>query len=380
VISFLVVLAMVLGGFVGAQIAQSGDDSSTTDSTEVPSTVVDEAETSGNEKPIVPTGDAPGSSDEPVATAPSSNDAEPAMNVAEVLKKIQPSVVTIIALTESGMDQGRGTGTGVVITSDGDILTNDHVIDGADTVFVLFAGDTEPTPATVIAVDPGNDLALLHVDQTGLTPAVFADPESIDIGDEVVAVGFALDLDGGPTVTRGIVSALNRTIVSGDGALDGLIQTDTAISSGNSGGPLVNTRGQVIGINTAVFQSSSEVAANNVGFSISVAEALPVIEELRAQANGQARTEGYLGVSVLDRNDGGLGAVIAEVSLGSPADLAGMEVNDVVIEADGSPVDGQPALVAAIRDKSPGDSIKIDVLRDGERITLTATLIERPTQ
>jgi putative serine protease PepD len=380
VISFLVVLAMVLGGFVGAQIAQSGDDSSTTDSTEVPSTVVDEAETSGNEKPIVPTGDAPGSSDEPVATAPSSNDAEPAMNVAEVLKKIQPSVVTIIALTESGMDRGRGTGTGVVITSDGDILTNDHVIDGADTVFVLFAGDTEPTPATVIAVDPGNDLALLHVDQTGLTPAVFADPESIDIGDEVVAVGFALDLDGGPTVTRGIVSALNRTIVSGDGALDGLIQTDTAISSGNSGGPLVNTRGQVIGINTAVFQSSSEVAANNVGFSISVAEALPVIEELRAQANGQARTEGYLGVSVLDRQDGGLGAMIAEVSPGSPADLAGMKVDDVVIEADGSPVDGQPALVAAIRDKSPGDTIKIDVLRDGERITLTATLIERPTQ
>jgi S1-C subfamily serine protease len=226
----------------------------------------------------------------------------------------------------------------------------------------------------------GNDLALIHVDKTGLTPAVFADPDSIDIGDEVVAVGFALDLDGGPTVTRGIVSALNRTIVSGDGALDGLIQTDTAISSGNSGGPLVNTRGQVIGINTAVFQSSSEVAANNVGFSISVAEALPVIEELRAQANGQARTEGYLGVSVLDRNDGGLGAMIAEVSPGSPADLAGMKVDDVVIQADGSPVDGQPALVAAIRDKSPGDTIKIDVLRDGERITLTAKLIERPTE
>ena len=380
VISFLVVLAMVLGGFVGAQIAQSGDDSSTTDSTEVPSTVVDEADTSGNGVPTAPTGDAPGSSNEPVATAPATNDAEPALNVAEVLKKIQPSVVTIIAITEAGMNPGRATGTGVVITSDGDILTNDHVVDGADNVSVLFAGDTEPTPATVLAVDVGNDLALIHVDKTGLTPAVFADPSSIDIGDEVVAVGFALDLDGGPTVTRGIVSALNRTIVSGDGALDGLIQTDTAISSGNSGGPLVNTRGQVIGINTAVFQSSGEVAANNVGFSISVAEALPVIEELRAQANGQARTEGYLGVSVLDRNDGGLGAMIAEVSPGSPADLAGMKVDDVVIQADGSPVDGQPALVAAIRDKSPGDTIKIDVLRDGERITLTAKLIERPTE
>ena len=380
VISFLVVLSMVLGGFVGAQIAQSGDDSSTTDSTEVPSTVVDEVDTSGNEVPTVPTGDAPGSSNEPVATAPATNDDEPALNVAEVLKKIQPSVVTIIAITEEGMNPGRSTGTGVVITSDGDILTNDHVVDGADQVSVLFAGDTEPSLATVLAVDVGNDLALLHVDKTGLTPAVFADPSSIDIGDEVVAVGFALDLDGGPTVTRGIVSALNRTIVSGDGALDGLIQTDTAISSGNSGGPLVNTRGQVIGINTAVFQSSSEVAANNVGFSISVAEALPVIEELRAQANGQARTEGYLGVSVLDRNDGGLGAMIAEVSPGSPADLAGMQVDDVVIQADGSPVDGQPALVAAIRDKSPGDTIKIDVLRDGERITLTAKLIERPTE
>jgi S1-C subfamily serine protease len=381
VISFLVVLSMVLGGFVGAQIAQSGDDSNASpDSTEVPSTLADNEVDTSNSENSDPTGDAPGSSNEPVATAPATNDDEPALNVAEVLKKIQPSVVTIIALTESGMDQGRGTGTGVVITSDGDILTNDHVVDGADSVFVLFAGDTEPTPATVIAVDPGNDLALLHVDQTGLTPAVFADPDSIDIGDEVVAVGFALDLDGGPTVTRGIVSALNRTIVSGDGALDGLIQTDTAISSGNSGGPLVNTRGQVIGINTAVFQSSSEVAANNVGFSISVAEALPVIEELRAQANGQARTEGYLGVSVLDRQDGGLGAMIAEVSPGSPADLAGMQVDDVVIQADGSPVDGQPALVAAIRDKSPGDTIKIDVLRDGERITLTAELIERPTE
>ena len=380
VISFLVVLAMVLGGFVGAQIAQSGDDATSTDSTEVPSTVVDEADTSGAEVTTAPAGDAPGSSNEPVATAPSTNDAEPAMNVAEVLKIIEPSVVTIIAITEGGTNPGRATGTGVVITSDGDILTNDHVVDGANKVSVLFVGDTEPTLATVLAVDVGNDLALLHVDKTGLTPAVFAVPSSIDIGDEVVAVGFALDLDGGPTVTSGIVSALNRTIVSGDGALDGLIQTDTAISSGNSGGPLVNTRGQVIGINTAVFQSSSEVAANNVGFSISVAEALPVIEELRAQANGQARTEGYLGVSVLDRNDGGLGAVIAEVSSGSPADLAGMEVDDVVIEADGSPVDGQPALVAAIRDKSPGDSIKIDVLRDGERITLTAQLIERPTE
>ena len=366
---------MVVGGFVGAQIAQTGDDETAGTETSEVATTNAPSDANGESE-----GSTTGSSEQPVVTAPASNDDEPALDVAKVLSVIQPSVVTITAVTENGMNPGRATGTGVIITADGDILTNDHVVDGAETVSVLFAGSIDPVEAVVLAVDPGNDLALIHVDQTGLTPAVFADPDSIDIGDDVVAVGFALDLDGGPTVTRGIVSALNRTIVSGDGALDGLIQTDTAISSGNSGGPLVNTRGQVIGINTAVFQSSSDVAANNVGFSISVAEALPVIEELRAQANGEARSEGYLGVSVLDRDDGGLGAEIADVSPGSPADKAGMLTGDIVIEADGSPVDGQPALVAAIRDRSPGDTIKIEVLRDGERITLSAVLIERPTE
>lgn len=373
-IAFLVVISMVLGGLVGAQIARSGDDDVATAPANGDGTNADVVTT------FAPESSELGGSNEPVSTAPSSNDVEPALNVANVLKIIEPSVVTITAITSSGASAGRATGTGVVITSDGEILTNEHVIDGADTVSVLFAGEVDPTPATVLAFDRGNDLALLKVETTGLTPAVFADPDSIDIGDEVVAVGFALDLDGGPTVTRGIVSALNRTIVSGDGALDGLLQTDTAISSGNSGGPLLNTRGQVIGINTAVFQSSSDVAANNVGFSISVGEALPVIEELRAQANGAIRAEGYLGVSVLDRDDGGLGAEIAEVSSGSPADLAGMLTGDIVVRADGSPVDGQPALVAAIRDKSPGEKIDIDVLRDGQRLTLTAQLVERPTQ
>jgi S1-C subfamily serine protease len=225
----------------------------------------------------------------------------------------------------------------------------------------------------------GNDLALLKVDRTGLKPAVFATPDSIRIGDEVVAIGFALNLDGGPTVTRGIVSALNRTLVNEDGALDGLIQTDAAISSGNSGGPLLNIRAQIIGINTAVFQSSGVVAANNVGFAISVSEVLPVIQELRAVANGEPRIEGYLGVELVPRSDGGRGAVINLVTPGSPAAAAGIMAGDVVIAADRSPVDGQAAFVAAIRDKSPGDSIDIVVLREGERLTLTAVLAERPS-
>ena len=339
---------MVVGGLVGSRIASSG-------SSESPSL---------------------GTSDQPITTAAPNAGDEPAINVAAVLKTITPSVVTVYVT----LADGRASGTGVVISSDGEILTNAHVVESAKSVSVLFADSIDPVSAQVLAVDVGNDLALVRVDLKDLIPVVFADPASINIGDEVVAVGFALNLDGGPTVTRGIVSALNRTITSGDGALDGLIQTDTAISSGNSGGPLLNTRGQVIGINTAVFKSSTEVAANNVGFSISVSEAIPVIAALRALANGETRAEGFLGVTVLNRDDGGRGAVIGDVSPDSPASLAGLIGGDIVIMADGSPVDGQLALVAAIRDRSPGDKIAIDVMRAGKRITLTITLTERPVR
>ncbi|MEI8391661.1 MAG: trypsin-like peptidase domain-containing protein [Actinomycetes bacterium] len=343
-----VVCSMVVGGLVGSRIASSG-------SSESPSL---------------------GTSDQPITTAAPNAGDEPAINVAAVLKTITPSVVTVYVT----LADGRASGTGVVISSDGEILTNAHVVESAKSVSVLFADSIDPVSAQVLAVDVGNDLALVRVDLKDLIPVVFADPASINIGDEVVAVGFALNLDGGPTVTRGIVSALNRTITSGDGALDGLIQTDTAISSGNSGGPLLNTRGQVIGINTAVFKSSTEVAANNVGFSISVSEAIPVIAALRALANGETRAEGFLGVTVLNRDDGGRGAVIGDVSPDSPASLAGLIGGDIVIMADGSPVDGQLALVAAIRDRSPGDKIAIDVMRAGKRITLTITLTERPVR
>lgn len=363
-------ISAVLGGFVGAQIAQT--DSSTT-------SPVTERET-GLTTESTGSAENPGSSDEPIVTAPASPGAKPSLDVARVVEIVGPSVVTVISTLEEGTTTGRGTGTGIVITSDGEILTNAHVVDNATEVKVLLQGAIDPLPATVLAKDVGNDLALLRIDRTGLRPAVFADPSTIAIGDEVVAVGFALNLDGGPTVTRGIVSALNRTISSEDGALDGLIQTDTAISSGNSGGPLLNSRGQVVGVNTAVFQSSFDVAANNVGFAISVSEVIPVIEELRAVANGEQRLEGYLGVSLLGRADGGRGALINEVTAGSPADEAGLRPGDVVIAADGSPVDGQPAFVAAIRDKSPGDSIEIQVLRNDERLTLTAVLAERPVQ
>ena len=353
-------VAATIGGFAGAQIAtemnREEENSSSDDADDV------------SNRPV----------SQPVVTAVPGLDVPPVVDVAAVVERIGPSVVTVVADSSGGLGAGRSTGTGVVITSDGEILTNSHVVEGASQVSVLFGDSIDPIPAEVLAADPGNDLALLKIDLDGLTPAVFADPESISIGDEVVAVGFALDLDGGPTVTRGIVSALNRTIANADGALDGLIQTDAAISSGNSGGPLLNSSGEVVGINTAVFQSSMNTAANNVGFAISVGEALPVIETLRGLAGGDSRVEGYLGVGLEDRQDGGRGAVITEVGDDSPASLAGIEPGDIVVDVDGTPIDGQGALIAAIRDRSPGDTIAIEVLRGSSRLTLTATLVERP--
>lgn len=353
-------VAATIGGFAGAQIA-------TEMNREEESSSSDDADDVSN-RPV----------SQPVVTAVPGLDVPPVVDVAAVVERIGPSVVTVVADSSGGLGAGRSTGTGVVITSDGEILTNSHVVEGSDDVSVLFGDSIDPIPAEVLAADPGNDLALLKIDLDGLTPAVFADPESISIGDEVVAVGFALDLDGGPTVTRGIVSALNRTIANADGALDGLIQTDAAISSGNSGGPLLNSSGEVVGINTAVFQSSMNTAANNVGFAISVGEALPVIETLRGLAGGDSRVEGYLGVGLEDRQDGGRGAVITEVGDDSPASLAGIEPGDIVVDVDGTPIDGQGALIAAIRDRSPGDTIAIEVLRGSSRLTLTATLVERP--
>jgi len=369
----LFLVATILGGFAGAQIAtERNDDSDSAD-------VAPEVESDSSSDGEAPSSDVDAEpSDQPVQTAPPGDDADGALDVGAIVDRIGPSVVTIDSTSDSEFGSGRSTGTGVVITSDGEILTNAHVVDGATEVNVLFADSIDPIPAVVLARDPGNDLALLKVDETGLKPAVFADPATIDVGDEVVAVGFALALDGGPTVTRGIVSALNRTIANEDGALDGLIQTDAAISSGNSGGPLLNSRGEIIGINTAVFTSSMGTAANNVGFAISVGEALPVIEALREQAGGADRVEGYLGVGLEPRVDGGRGALIAEVAPDSPAERAGLEVGDVVVAADGTPIDGLPAFIAAIRDKSPGDSIDLEVLRGGSRLTLTAVLIERP--
>lgn len=300
--------------------------------------------------------------------------------VAAVAERLAASVVTISSDISTGSSSGGATGTGVVLTTNGEILTNAHVVEGATEVRVRFAGETEPVTAQVLASDEGNDLALLKVSASGLTPATFAAPDSVRVGDQVVAIGYALALDGGPSVTVGIVSALKRTIVTGSGALNSLIQTDAAISSGNSGGPLANMRGEVVGINTAVARGGATSAANNIGFAISVEEVLTVVEQLRKTAGGEPRVEGFLGVGLAERTDGGAGAIIADVQPDSPAAAAGIREGDLVLSVDGEPINGQTGLVAAIRDRSPGDVVEIEVSRDGVRETLSATLVARTNQ
>ncbi len=352
----IVIVAAVFGlfgGIIGTYVAQDanlvdfGNSESTTQITSAPIVVADNEDATGDSL------------------------------IAKVASRLANSVVTISTTISDEQGGGRGVGTGVVLTSDGEILTNAHVIEDAADVVVRFAGETEPRVAKILATDIGNDLALIKVEATGLVAATFAKPGSVKIGDTVVAIGYALALDGGPTVTSGIVSALKRTIETDSGALNSLIQTDAAISSGNSGGPLVNLKGEVVGINTAVARGDYESAANNIGFSISVDEVLIVIEQLRAQANGVERKEGFLGVGLAAREDGGQGAIITNVQPGSPADKAGILVDDVVLAVDGEPIDGQAGLVAAIRDAVPGQTVKIEIFRQGTRLSFEATLIAR---
>jgi putative serine protease PepD len=205
------------------------------------------------------------------------------LDVAGIVAAVKPSVVSIE--TEMSVRRGNriatgsGAGTGVVL-DDGLILTNAHVVNGADRVQVT-GPDGRPRSATVVNGDVAADIAVVRVDDaTGLVPATLGRDHAVAVGDDVVAIGNALALEGGLTVTRGIVSALDRSIETGTGTLTGLVQTDAAISSGNSGGALVNAAGQVIGINTAVAASGGSVTASNIGFAISIDHAMATVARL----------------------------------------------------------------------------------------------------
>jgi S1-C subfamily serine protease len=204
------------------------------------------------------------------------------MDVASVVAAVEPSTVSITThvVQQQGPFQveGEAAGTGIIIDDDGHILTNAHVIDGATDVNVAVNG--EERSATVVGADTERDIAVLQLDDaSGVHPAKLGSAADVAVGDQVVAIGNALALEGGPTVTEGIISALDRSIDTPSSRLTGLIQTDAAISSGNSGGPLVNAAGEVIGVNTAVASSGGGVQASNIGFVIPIDAAMEIAHQ-----------------------------------------------------------------------------------------------------
>lgn len=180
---------------------------------------------------------------------------------------------------------GTSAGTGIILTADGQVLTNAHVVADATNITVTLPGETTTHTATVVGTNTADDVALLQIQGvSGLTPATIGDSATLAVGDDVVAIGNALDLAGGVTVTKGIVSALDRSVDVENRTLSGLIQTDAAISSGNSGGPLVNSLGEVVGMNSAGATSSGSVTAENIGFAIPIAHAMQIVAQLRGTA------------------------------------------------------------------------------------------------
>jgi putative serine protease PepD len=297
-------------------------------------------------------------------------------SVAAVAAKVQPSVVDITT--------GAGEGSGVVISADGAILTNNHVLEGArgDTVDVTF-NDGRTAKATVVGTDPTGDLAVVKAQNvSGLTPATFGDSDSMQVGDSVLALGSPLGLQG--SVTAGIVSALHRTIDEGGdqggGAQGGAqrsigdaLQTDAAINPGNSGGALVNLAGEVIGINTAIATSGQGANGNiGVGFAISSNRAKATADQL---LKGGKVSHPYLGVQVAN---GDSGALIADVVSGGPADKAGLKKGDLITKIGSRTISDSNSLVSAVQAGKPGDRLQLTIVRDNAQQQLTVTLGEQP--
>jgi S1-C subfamily serine protease len=299
-------------------------------------------------------------------------------DIASIIAKVEPAVVAIT--TGNGPGTGRGgAGTGFVITPDGFIVTNNHVVEGASRISVAFSSGDERT-ARLVGREVASDLAVLKVDATNLPTVELGTSDDVQVGDEVVAIGNALALEGGLSVTRGIVSGLHRTVSTDTGlVLVGMLQTDAAINPGNSGGPLVNAQGRVIGINTAI---ANPQAANNVGFAIPIDNAKPVIEDLRL-----GRPAAFLGVATqsvtpaIARQQNlavSSGALVTRVTPGSAAAEAGIREGDVIVAIAGEAVNEASDVQALVRARRPGDTVEIVVNRGGTERRLQARLTERP--
>ncbi|KKR11958.1 MAG: Protease Do [Candidatus Woesebacteria bacterium GW2011_GWA1_39_21] len=316
--------------------------------------------------------------------------------VVDVAKKVSPSVVTVSVQTPQrrvlqfnpfggGFSQSiqggkpQDIGTGFIVASDGLIVTNKHVVSDTTATYQVITSNEKTYDVINIARDPSNDIAVLKIDASSLQPVEMGDSSNLEVGQFVVAIGTALG-EFRNTVTQGVVSGLGRGITAGDQyqgyveQLDNVIQTDAAINPGNSGGPLLNSSGQVIGINVAVASG-----AQNVGFAIPI----NIVKDALAQynQNGAFIGKAYLGVeyqmvskqaAVL--NDVPEGAYVVNVVSGSPAADSGLKVDDIITKMDGKALNANTTLADVIKTKKPGDEVSLEVYRDGNTMTVRATL------
>lgn len=210
-----------------------------------------------------------------------------ALDISQIIAKIEPSVVNVHASVRTGQGTTNAAGTGIILTKSGEVITNAHVVNNAVAIALTLAGQSQPRSARLIGLDTGADIALLQITGSSDFPvASLGTSSSVKVGDDMVAIGYSLDLPGEPSVSRGIVSAVDRSFNTGSGVYTGLIQTDAAISSGNSGGALVNADGEVIGITTFVAAPSRSTTAENLNFAIPIAKAMAIVQQIRATAAG----------------------------------------------------------------------------------------------
>lgn len=322
-------------------------------------------------------------------------------NIQGVLAKVEPAVVDISTTGYQsngffgGYSQFQAAGTGMIISTGGLVLTNNHVIAGATSIKVTLLGQTKSYTAKLIGTDPAHDVAVVQIEGAPKLPTVtFGDSSKVQVGDSVIAIGNALDLQGLPTVTQGIVSATGRTVSTGTTTLSNMIQTDAPISSGNSGGPLVNSVGNVIGMNTAVAATSSSEVAQNIGFAQAINSVLQVVKQIEAHPNGGTTTtatgnKAYLGVAVQDMSSAiasqvGLpsslqGAFVDEVVPGSPASNAGITAGSVITKLGGTTITSASGLVNAIHGHHAGDSVQVTWVNANGSNTGTVVLGAAPT-
>ncbi len=306
-----------------------------------------------------------------------------AMKIPDIVDKVSPSVVGISCMTS----QGTATGTGIIMSEDGYIITNAHVVDGANAISVVLpsnytsgdsSSDEETTvSATLVGKDTQTDLAVVKIDKTGLTAAEFGKSSEIKVGEVSIVIGNPLGFDLVNSVTAGIISATNRSLTIEDRTMN-LIQTDASINSGNSGGPLINAYGQVIGITSAKVASTY---GEGLGFAIPIDEATPIIEDLIKHGYVTGRpTLGISGQNITDvysqYYDIPKGFFVKSVESGSAAEDAGIQVNDIVVGIEGNLIESIEEFNTVKEEYKAGDKIKVSVYRDGDIIDLDVTLGE----